>query len=95
MLNEMITKAEEMKQNYLTHQNVFNAYVKALNETEDINEYRKIWQSLERYAKDLQEYYEYDSYVIESIGLPYEMRIITSIEFMDIMNNKESVIHKF
>ena len=88
-------KEEEMKQNYLTHQNVFNAYVKALNETDDINEYRKIWQSLEKYANDLREYYEYDSYVIESIGLPNEMRIITSIEFMDIMNNKKSVIHNF
>lgn len=36
-----MSKVEEMKQNYLTHQNVFNAYVKALNETEVINEYKK------------------------------------------------------
>ena len=91
----MVTKEEELKKYYSAHQNVFKAYVKALDETDDINEYHEIWRSLEKYAEDLREYYEYDSYVIESVGLPNEMRTITSIEFMDIMNNKKSVIHQF
>ena len=90
MVNEMITKEEELQKYYLTHQNVFNAYVMALKESKDINEYKENWRGLERYAEDIREYYEYDSYVIESIGLPNEMRIITSIEFVDIMNNKKT-----